>query len=223
MDQLIEHPDADALAADVAARVASWIGTAVETRGKATLALSGGRTPGTFMTTLGEVDLPWDKVAVTLTDERCVPGDHERSNARLVHETLFAGPARAAAFLPLYTGPDSLDAANALSALLPIDVGVFGMGEDYHTASLFPGADGAEAALRADAPSPLALISSADLPDTRISLTAPAIRSARHRILLLTGAQKRAAYLRGREIGDPIQAPVNILFHDIATEVHWAP
>lgn len=224
MEREVYHVSAETLAVATARRVARLLEQAIAARGKATLALSGGRTPGPFMTTLGTLDVDWSRVQVTLTDERCVSPEDDRSNARLVAETLMAGPARRASFVSLFSGADSLDAADAVARMLPLDVAVFGMGEDYHTASLFPDGDGTAAALSPDAPSPLALIRAPSQPEPRITLTAPAILTTCYRILLLAGTEKVNAYRRARAIGDTRQAPVNILFLGMGeTEVRSAP
>lgn len=219
MDYFFDHTDSEALARRLAERVGGLLAAATADHGRASLAVPGGRTPGPFLTRLGNLDLDWARIGVTVTDERCVPSDHERSNAKLVADTLLASGAWDAAFVPL-TGDG---AAAALAGLMPIDVGVFGMGEDYHTASLFPGADGTTAALAPDAPLPLATIRAAHLPDERLSLTAPAIASIRHRFLLIQGEEKLRAYRSARDIGDPARAPVNVLFEGDGADVYYAP
>src|SRR5690606_25629287 len=83
-------------------------------RGQGTLAVSGGSTPARFFAALGKrKDVDWDKVLVTLVDERWVPETSDRSNAGLVNMKLLQGPAAVARFVPLYSGGDAPD-ANAI-------------------------------------------------------------------------------------------------------------
>ena len=72
------------LAQTLARDVADELLRAIEAKGKATLAVSGGSTPKLFFEKLSEAELPWQRVTVTLVDERQVPESNERSNARLV-------------------------------------------------------------------------------------------------------------------------------------------
>ena len=143
MTRIVEAEDRGALARLLAGEIAAVLEAAIRGTGRAALAVPGGTTPAAFLSALGGHALDWAVVAVTLTDERCVPADHPRSNRRLLDETLFAGPARAARFV-------ALNDEQALSALLPLDACVLGMGEDLHIASLFPGADRLDEALSAE-------------------------------------------------------------------------
>ena len=143
MTRIVEAADRDALARLLAGEIAAVLEAAIRGAGRAALAVPGGTTPVAFLSALGDHALDWAAVAVTLTDERCVAADHLRSNRRLLDGTLFAGPAGAARFV-------ALDDEPALSALLPLDACVLGMGEDLHIASLFPGADRLDEALSAD-------------------------------------------------------------------------
>lgn len=185
------------LAASLASVLAGQLRVLVRTQGRASLAVPGGTTPGPMLTVLGEADLPWEAVTVTLTDERWVPPSSERSNHRLLAETLFQGAASRAAFVPLYSNAPEPDAGMAsvlrgLSPMLPLDLVVLGMGVDMHTASLFPGADGLAKALAVDAPSAVA-ITGAGAVEPRITLSAPTLQAgARH--VLFTGADKRASF-----------------------------
>lgn len=207
---------AEALAAGLAERVAADLSARLAARGRATLAVAGGTTPELFLTKLGEADLDWANVAVTLTDERWLPPTDPRSNQRLVESTLLAGIATRAWFVPLYGGTEhpeeSLEAvADILRRdALPIDVVVAGMGADLHTASLFPGAAGLAAALDPDA-GPLAVIRTPDAPEPRITLTAAALAGAAHRYILIRGTDKRAALIRAEAAPDASAAPVRVL------------
>src|SRR5690606_4378973 len=134
------------------------IRTAIAERGVAAIAVSGGSTPGKFFSALGKTkDIEWDKVIVTLVDERWVDETSNRSNALLVNEKMLQGPAAIARFFPLYSGGNEPDATgiaktNALLADLPKPFAavILGMGNDGHTASFFPGGDTLDEALTAD-------------------------------------------------------------------------
>ena len=199
---------------------------AIRDTGRAALAVPGGTTPAAFLSALGGYALDWAAVAVTLTDERRVPADHPRSNRRLLDETLFAGPARAARFVALNDG-------QALSALLPLDACVLGMGEDLHIASLFPGADRLDEALSAECGTPALRLHAPvapearinmTAPEARITLTAPALTGAGRCFVLIHGAGKRAALERPGAAANPADAPVRLVLDgpNPAT-VYWAP
>ncbi|MBR28271.1 MAG: 6-phosphogluconolactonase [Rhodobacteraceae bacterium] len=199
--------------------------SALTRTGRARIAVPGGTTPGPMLTRLGAAPLAWDRVAVTLTDERWVPTSSDRSNQKLLAGTLFAGVAAAAEFVPLYGGPREPDdalggiAASLASLCLPLDIAVLGMGADMHTASLFPGGVGLAAALAPDAP-PVAAIRAAGADEPRITLTAPTLAGARERHVLIAGPDKRAALDRALEATDPAEAPIRVVL-DGAT-VHYA-
>jgi 6-phosphogluconolactonase len=99
-----DFADRDALATALAKTVATRLETAIAERGEASIALSGGSTPERFLNVLSQTDLDWGKVSVTLVDERWVPPDSDRSNARLVAERLWA-------WAPMVTPPRSSPAA----------------------------------------------------------------------------------------------------------------
>ena len=217
MTRIVEAADRDALAHLLAGEVAAVIEASIGETGRAALAVPGGTTPAAFLSALGGHALDWAAVAVTLTDERCVPADHPRSNRRLLDQTLFAGPARATRFV-------ALDDAQALSALLPLDACVLGMGEDLHIASLFAGADCLDEALSPDCATPALRLCAPRAPEERITLTAPALTGAGRCFVLIHGAAKHAALDRARAAAGPANAPVRLVLDgpNPAT-VYWAP
>ncbi len=222
MFESVQYPSKQDMADRLASQIADRLDAAIGQRGRALLAVSGGSTPTLLLGALQKSDLDWARVSVTLTDERCVPDTDERSNARFVRELLLLGDAMASSFLPLFGERNLAEAAAVLSS--PLDVAVFGMGEDFHTASLFPDAKETAAALAPDCESPLALIRPPSQREERISLTAPPILACRDKVLILHGGAKKAALLEARRIADPQRAPVNILFAgDNPAEVHMAP
>ena len=189
---------ASALAEDVAGRLRA----AIDSRGQALLALSGGTTPLKFMQALSARQLEWPRVVVTLCDERWVPPQHARSNARLVREALLQGAASAARFVPLYVDAPAPESGLAqvdarIAALpLPIDVAVRGLGLDGHTASLFPDGDRIDAALDARGAAPVLPMRSVSAGEPRITLTLPVLAAARAMYLQIEGPEKKQVFAR---------------------------
>ncbi len=217
MMPVIEAANRGALARLLADDIAAVLEAAIQSAGGAALAVPGGSTPAAFLVALGGHELDWAAVAVTPTDERCVAPDHPRSNRRLLHETLFAGPARAARYV-------ELEDAQALSALLPLDACVLGMGEDLHVASLFPEADRLDEALSAECGTPALRLRAPGAEEERITLTAPALTGAAQRCVLIHGAGKRAALERAWAAAGPSDAPVRLVLDGPnPARVYWAP
>jgi 6-phosphogluconolactonase len=139
-----EESTAEALAERLAADVASLLGNAISHKGHALLAVSGGTTPVRFFDSLSQEDLDWDKVTVILADERFVPTQSTRSNARLVTLNLLHNKAAKAHFEGLYEPAETVEEAahyadERMRALaFPPDAVILGMGTDGHVASLFP-------------------------------------------------------------------------------------
>jgi 6-phosphogluconolactonase len=220
---LIEYPDRDFLFLKAADSIAADLRAALGHEERITFGVPGGTTPGPIFDTLSALPLDWARVDILQSDERWVPESNERSNARLVRRRLLTGKAAAARFHCLWretaTPEEALDElTEAVTPLMPFNVLWLGMGEDMHTASIFPDADRLDEALAAEAPLLMPLRRPGD-DEVRISITMPYLSEAMTVHLLIVGAEKKQALLRAAEL-DPIEAPVAGIL-DNAT-VHWA-
>jgi 6-phosphogluconolactonase len=201
--------------AELPARAAAWLAETLarvaRANGRVTLGLSGGTTPRAMHEVLAcSSAVPWLAVHIFFGDERAVPPEHPDSNFRMARESLLdrvpIPPNQV--FRMQAEDPDRDAAARAYEALLPdvLDVLVLGIGEDAHTASLFPGSS----ALRETERRVLPVIGPKPPPE-RLTLTPPAILAARHRVVLAAGAGKAEAVARALEgPWDPSATPVQL-------------
>jgi 6-phosphogluconolactonase len=202
--------DGAALAPAFASWAADLLQKGVDERGEAVLIVSGGTTPKRFFAALALREIDWARITITLADERRVPDDNPRSNARLLRETLLRDRADAARFVPLadsrLSPEQELAAANARIAdlSLPADLVVLGMGDDGHTASWFPGADNLAEAIDPGARTLVLPMRAPGAPEPRLTLTARVILRARELALHVEGADKLATLARAVE-GGPVE------------------
>ncbi|MEP1216310.1 MAG: 6-phosphogluconolactonase [Marinobacter sp.] len=163
---------------------------------RASLVVSGGSTPLPFFEALREKPLDWARIDVLLADERWVPETDGASNTRLVRENLLQGPASEARYLALKqpgkTPADGLAAVEAALAdlHLPLDVLILGMGNDGHTASLFPDAPELDQALDPESAAIVSPMTPPSQPQERITLTLRALSQAGLTALHLKGDDK---------------------------------
>lgn len=219
-----EYPDQDMLAIEVANEIAGDLKTHLLHHDAASFAVAGGTSPGLIFDDLCAADIEWDRVHVLATDERWVPQDHARSNAAMIRKRLLQNRASAAQFLPFHVPerePEEVlaELESRVVPELPLSVLLLGMGEDMHTASLFPGAAGIEEVLAADAP-PLAVMRPDSQPEARISLTARVLDGAIAKHLVIFGDAKRKALEKAMTL-PPEEAPIQAVLSE--TSVHWAP
>ncbi|WP_035059243.1 6-phosphogluconolactonase [Andreprevotia chitinilytica] len=219
------------LDAQLAATIAADLKAAIAARGTAGLAVSGGRTPaGLFKALSTNTEVNWSKVVITLIDERWVPVDHADSNERTVRQNLLVGPAAEATFIsPVSTAATPHEGLAEIEARLtklpaPIDVAILGMGDDGHTASLFPNAPELEATCASTAL--VAAVTPPIAPHKRITLTLPTIAKARHVIVHITGEGKKSLLETAMAEEKPLteQYPIRRVLDQSSgsKEVFWA-
>jgi 6-phosphogluconolactonase len=231
-EHLVAASDLASVAREASLRVAHALGAAIEKSGRATLALSGGNTPRDAYALLArEPGIDWTKVDLFWVDERAVPPTDDRSNYRWAKATLIdvartpAGQVhRMPADAPVLdeaareyerllrekveaVGPDSVPAFHAL---------VLGVGDDGHTASLFPGEPTVDVTDRL-----VVSVPAKGAREARLTVTSPVIEHARHVFVLAVGAGKRAALERvWAANGDVHETPARII-RDCRGEVTW--
>lgn len=215
------------LAEGLALKVAEQLREAIDARGTAVLVVSGGRSPVAFFQSLAKQALDWSKVVVSLADERWVPVEHADSNAGLLKRYLLQGPAAKAQFLSLYSASANLEAAaeqadRLLAELPPIDVLVLGMGDDGHTASLFPDSPNLAQALEADGERRCWPMLAPTVPHQRLTMSRALLASAKRKVLSISG-QSKLTTLNAAVAGDNVAEMPIRAFLQPTLEIYWCP
>jgi len=187
------HADVQAMAQAVAQRIASLAKQAISARGVFRLALAGGETPRRCYELLSELPLDWSRIEFYFGDERCLPVGNTQRNDSMATMALFDHiniPAGNIHRIAAELGADAAaaDYAALLKQVVPLDGVLLGMGEDGHTASLFPGNP---ATARDEMAVPV--FNAPKSPPERVSLGMSTLNRARHKIFLVAGAGKRDA------------------------------
>jgi 6-phosphogluconolactonase len=223
--QLHVDNNEEGLAQACAQEVSSGLRQAIASQGQAYLALSGGKSPLSFLRHLFKQALDWSLVTLVPVDERWVPVDHADSNEGLIRRELSSGNATMASCISLYEpGLGSAHHAepgieSRLTSLLPerLDIAVVGMGEDGHTASWFAQSPQIEACLstfkRCLAVDPV----TAEY--ERMTLSAHYILQSRQLFLYAPGAKKIATLALALQQQNTSQFPVTKLFQH--PHLHW--
>ena len=230
---LRELRDADpaAQAATLAAAIAADLRAALTRRPAASLVVSGGRTPAAMFAALAAHALDWPRVSVTLADERWVASDDAASNERLLRASLLRDAAAGATIIGMKNAAATPEAGVAaawaeIGAMAqPFDVVVLGMGDDGHTASLFPGSAELAAGLDAGAPPGCLAVHPTAAPHARLSLNLSALLRSRRICIQISGAQKWQVYEQARAAG-PVEAmPIRAILRQrrVPVDVYWCP
>ena len=225
------YPDIDALSRELAENIAADLAAAIAARGNASLVVSGGRSPVRLFERLRDLPLDWSRVCIALADERWVDPSDEQSNERLVRNVLLKDRAAAARFSGLKNGAPSPD-LGAVSAWetfarvpRPFDAVLLGMGDDGHTASLFPGSPNLPSALNPAAVAGCVGMWSPVAPHARLSLNLTAILDSRRVVVLITGDSKWRTLGVASGPGPVSDMPVRAVLRQTRTPVAvvWSP
>ena len=223
--------DSDALSDALAWDVGQTLRAAIAAREQASLVVSGGRTPLGLFNRLSAQELAWHNVIVTLADERWVEPDAAASNERLVRLELLRDKAAHAHFIGLKSSAGA--AANSEMHVWrtlahvprPFDLVLLGMGDDGHTASLFPTAAAIASALDASLPPACIAMEAPVVPHSRLSFNLAALLDARRIVLQIQGAKKWQVYQTAQLAGAATAMPIRAVLRQsrVPVDVYWSP
>lgn len=222
-------PSTEVLNQQFAVRLANILRSAIDERGSASLIVSGGRTPQGLFAALAAQELPWSQVVISLADERWVDVTDAASNEKMVREHLLVNKAAAARFVGLKNNAEhaeqGVDACcEALDSIpTPFDVVILGMGEDGHTASLFPCSGQLAQGLDLGFPKSCLALQPTTAPHWRMSLSLAKLLDARHHFLHLTGERKRAVLEQALAGENEFEMPIRAVLKRADVELVWAP
>ena len=226
--QTHEFVSKDALNTEFAAKITGILQNAIAQKGNASIIVSGGNTPKPLFAQLSNADIDWEKVTISLADDRWVDVADDASNDKLVREHLLVNKASKATFISLKH--DFVDAVDAVSACevaindvqMPFDVLILGMGEDGHTASLFPCSEQLQAGLDLNSGKKYIAVQPTTAPHQRMSLTLPALLASSHIFLHSTGESKKAVIAKALESTES-EMPIKAVLERANVQLMWAP
>jgi 6-phosphogluconolactonase len=207
----------ETLAKALAQRVSQSLSKAITMMGDAVLFVSGGNTPALFFDHLSKLEISWEKVTITLVDERQVDENSARSNARMVKQNLMRNNAKAARFVPLFEN------TAAASRLIP-DCVVLGMGDDGHTASFFPGGDRLSEVLDRNSTCAISTMNAPGAGESRLTYSLPRLLEAKTICLHIEGTSKMQVLEKALAGKDQAEMPVRAVLHSgHPIEIFWCP
>lgn len=232
-----ELPDSEVLAETLADTLAGKIRRALEDKGSALLAFSGGSTPKPLFEALArQADIDWAKVKITLVDERFVDEVNPLSNAALIKDSLINLLPDEPIFVPLYREVKEVEEAYPLiiddvkhqldDKGLPIfDAVILGMGSDGHTASFFPDADNVNDLVCYDDSVVLARCESPSAQVPRITWSLSSLLNTEYLALHFTGESKKAVFNTAIAGSDASELPIRGVLLQSKTPLHvfYAP
>ncbi|MFQ3193138.1 MAG: 6-phosphogluconolactonase [Paraglaciecola sp.] len=201
----------------------------IEENGRASLVVSGGKTPADLFNLLSKSNLEWDKVDISLADERWVDNTDDASNEKMLRDKLLINNAVNANFVALKTEHgDAEDAVltctdNLQKIRTPFDVLILGMGEDGHTASLFPCSEQITQGLDLESGNSYIAVQPTTAPNQRISLTLPALLNSNQIFLHVTGESKKDVLNTVLSDNDALVMPIRAVINNADVKLLWAP
>ena len=224
-----EYDSPESLTKNFAEKIIELLEQAIKIKGKASLVVSGGSTPKPLFTFLSQTDFAWEKVSVTLADERWVDASHKDSNEKLVRDNFLINKATSAHFVSLTTDAENAQTAEAeISQRIDaidnqFDVLILGMGEDGHTASLFPCSEEISEGLNMSRHLSAIATQPTTAPHQRMSMSLAKIVNAKNVFLHLTGAKKKAVLLDALANFTDLEKPIKAVCEQTTVELMWAP
>lgn len=221
--------DVSALVLELTQRIEENVALAIEKKGQAIIAFSGGSTPAPLFKQLRASNIDWSAVIVTLVDERCVPEDQPLSNAGMLRSMLLNHLPVQPKFVSLYYEADNIEAmkeqvldryreaTGSEARDLQPDIVILGMGSDGHTASFFPDADNISQLVSLDCEEALHSCISASSSVERITWSLPYLLGADFLALFFTGEDKQSVYQQALTGTDATQLPVRSVIHQSKT------
>lgn len=204
------------LDAALAQKICTQLQAGLDTNGKATLVVSGGSTPKGLFAALSPADLDWKNVTVLLADERWVDESHADSNTAMVKRLLLQGAAADAKWIDF--GAGNIDVEHELdrvkrevAELGAFDVVILGMGNDSHTASLFPCSIELDEGLTTDATALMTQPTTA--PHRRLSLSKARLLDTKIGIVHIVGSSKLDVFDTATKFADDDVHPISHFYH----------
>ena len=222
--------DRPALETALANEVATRLAQGIAKRGRGYLVVSGGSTPLQLFSLLSQTEIDWEKVVVLLADERWVDAQHDDSNERMVRTALLTNRAAAAEFISLVGELDNADdnvssISQHLLDMPRFDVVILGMGEDAHTASLFPCSEEIAEGLKTDQGALITRPTTA--PHQRISLSRQRLLNTEYGVVHIVGDTKRSVAEQATRCGEALTYPISAFIGDdtgaAGFDCWWAP
>jgi len=218
----------EAASGALADHIANTLKSAITETGHASLVVSGGTSPLETFHALRRKSLPWTNVTIVPSDERLVAVDHEDSNEGMIRRELLQEEAATASLMSL-AGDDVADNErfenlNTQLSMLhkPLDMVMLGIGDDGHTASLFPNSPDVREALNCD--DYCVVQNPPHLDVARMSLTPACLLDASEIVLLFFGYHKRSVYERACRGGAVEEFPIRFVLNQkrVPVTVYWA-
>lgn len=232
MFTLNKYTNSQLLIEDLVANIVNELKQAIGQKGYASIAVSGGKTPIPLFILLSQQELNWNRVFVTLVDDRWVDDTNDASNEKLVMTYLLQNKAKLANFVGLknscdnpFDGAEETDKTLTTKIPMPLDVLILGMGDDGHTASLFPGAANLMTGLDMNSGRKVIGMTPLTAPFDRITLTLPTILDSKNIYLHLIGQSKMDVLEQAEKGNNVDEMPIRAILHQDKVNVigFWSP